>query len=141
MIVAIAALFAIAWANTYTESYFRFAHALSFAVNDVGMAFFFALVTKEVVEATVPGGALHTWRRVMLPVVAAVGGVIGAVLAYAAYLHFGDEASVLGAGWPVACATDISFSYFVARIIKKRYPAIPFVLLLGISIDVLSLVI
>lgn len=141
MIVAIAALCAIVWANTYAESYFRFAHAASFLVNDVGMAFFFALVTKEVVEATVPGGALHTWRRLMLPVVAAVGGVLGAVLVYAAYLHMGDEASVLGGGWPVACATDISFSYFVARIIGKRYPAIPFLLLLGISVDVLSLVV
>ena len=141
MIIALGALLAFVWANTYGESYFRFARALSFAVNDVGMTFFFALVTKEVVEATVPGGVLHTWRRVMLPVVAAVGGMIGAVLAYVAFLQFGDEASVLAGGWPVACATDIAFSVFVARSIGKRYPAIPFLLLLGITVDALSLVI
>lgn len=141
MTVAIAALVAIVWANTYAETYFQFAHALEFAVNNVGMAFFFALVTKEVVEATIPGGALHTWRRVLLPILAAVGGVLGAAFAFAAYLHFSDEASVLGGGWPIACATDISFSYFVARIIKKRFPAIPFLLLLGISVDALSVVI
>jgi Na+:H+ antiporter, NhaA family len=141
MIVAIAALVAIVWANTFAESYFRFAETFAFAVNDIGMAFFFALITKEVVEATLPGGALHTWRRLMLPVVAGVGGVIGAGLAYMAYLQLGDEMSVLGAGWTVACATDVSFSYFVARSIGKRYPAIPFILLLGISIDVLSLVV
>jgi NhaA family Na+:H+ antiporter len=143
MIVALGAIVAMVWANTYEESYFRFAtsRTLSFVVNDVGMAFFFGLITKEVVEATVPGGVLQTWRRVMLPVVAAAGGMLGAVLAYAAFLQAGDEASVLASGWPVACATDIAFSYFVARTIGKRYPAIPFLLLLGITVDVLSLVI
>ena len=139
MTVAIAALVAIVWANTYAETYFQCAHALAFGVNNIGMAFFFALVTKEVVEATNAGGALHTWRRLLLPVVAAVGGVVGTVVVYAAYLHVGDESSLLIGGWPVACATDISFSYFIARTIKRRAPAIPFLLLLGISIDVLAL--
>jgi Na+:H+ antiporter, NhaA family len=141
MIVAFGAVLAIVWANTFGESYFRFARALSFVVNDIGMAFFLALVTKEVVEATVPGGVLHTWRRVLMPVVAAVGGMLGTVIAYATFLQFSDEASLLGSVWPVACATDIAFSYFVARIIGKRYPAIPFLLLLGITLDALSLVI
>jgi NhaA family Na+:H+ antiporter len=141
MIVALGALLAVVWANAYAESYFRFARGLSFVVNDVGMTFFFAMVTKEVVEATVPGGALHTWRRVMLPVVAAVGGMLGAILAYVAFLQFGDEASVLARGWPIACATDIAFSYFIARTIGKRYPAIPFLLLLGITVDALALLI
>jgi Na+:H+ antiporter, NhaA family len=141
MIVIIGACLAILWANTYAESYFRFAHALFFATNDIGMAFFFAMVTKEVVEATLPGGDLHTWRRAALPMVAAVGGVLGAVLAYAAYLQFGDEASVLGRGWPTACASDIVVGYLVAGIIGKRYHAIPFLLLLTVAIDALSLVI
>jgi hypothetical protein len=30
---------------------------------DRGMAFFFGLAAKEIVEATAPGGALHRWRR------------------------------------------------------------------------------
>jgi hypothetical protein len=46
------------WANTLPDSYFRFAHATAFLVNDVGIVFFFALITKEVAEATLPGGAL-----------------------------------------------------------------------------------
>ena len=50
---------ALVWANTFPESYYRFAHAIAFAVNDVGIVFFFALITKEVAEATLPGGALH----------------------------------------------------------------------------------
>jgi NhaA family Na+:H+ antiporter len=139
MIVGLGALLAIAWANAYAESYFRSSYALMFAVNDVGMALFFGLVTKEVVEATLPGGALHTWRRVMLPVVAGVGGMLGAILAYAVFLSLGDEASVLARGWPVACATDIAFSYFVARALG--HPGIPFLLLMGITVDALSLLI
>ena len=70
---------ALAWANTFSESYYRFAHATAFVVNDIGMAFFFALITKEVTEATLPGGALHPWRRAALPVAAAVGSVIVSV--------------------------------------------------------------
>ena len=50
---------ALVWANISRASYERFAHALHFVVNDVAMVFFFALATKEVVEATAPGGALH----------------------------------------------------------------------------------
>src|ERR1700757_3451669 len=55
------AVIAITWVNVHAASYHRMAHALEFPVNEIGMVFFFALATKEVVEATVPGGALHTW--------------------------------------------------------------------------------
>jgi len=68
---------ALVWANTFPDSYYRFAQAIAFAVNDVGMVFFLALITKEVAEATLPGGALHPWRRAALPVVAAIGGAGG----------------------------------------------------------------
>ncbi len=140
LVLPLGAVVALVWANTRPESYFEFSQALSFAVNDVGMVLFFALVTKEVVEATVPGGALHTWRRVMLGVVAAAGGIVGSVLVYLAYLRLGDESSVLARGWPIACATDIAFSYCIARSICRQ-PAIPFLLLLGIASDVLGIVI
>lgn len=40
------------------------------------MALFVGLVTEEVLEAVMPGGALYRWRRTLLPVVAAVGGVL-----------------------------------------------------------------
>jgi len=50
---------ALVWANTGPESNFRFTYAISFAVNDVAMVFFFEPITNEVFEATAPGGALH----------------------------------------------------------------------------------
>lgn len=135
------ALVALAWANSRPESYFAFAHRLSFAVNDIAMVFFFALVTEEIIEATVPGGALHPWRRAALPVVGAVGGILGSAIVYLAYLRTGDESSVLGRGWPIPTATDIAFGYFIARSICRRHPAVPFFLLLGIAGDALGVVI
>jgi len=56
------------WVNVEPESYYLFTYRIAFAVNDVGMVLFFALMTKEVVEATVTGGVLHPWRRALAPV-------------------------------------------------------------------------
>jgi NhaA family Na+:H+ antiporter len=134
------ALIALIWANTFAASYARFAHAFEFIVNDVGMAFFFALAAKEVVEATVPGGALHTWRRAAMPVVAAIGGMIGPALIYLSMVHLSREPA-LARGWAIPCATDIAFSYLVAKAIYRRHPAVPFLLLLAIADDAFGLII
>ena len=129
---------ALVWANTFSESYYRFAHATAFAVNDVGMVFFFALITKEVAEATVPGGALHPWRRAALPVAAAVGGVIVSIAIYLSVAHYVGE-HMLEDGWVAACAIDIPGTYIIARLIFGRHPAVPFLLLLAISADAIGL--
>ena len=45
-------------------------------------------------------------------------------------------------GWAIPCATDIAFSYLVARVIfGATHPAIPFLLLLAIADDALGLAI
>src|SRR5688500_5767322 len=75
-------LIALVWANVERESYVYFSHQLHFIVNDIGMAFFFALAAKEVVEATAPGGALHSPRRAAMPLAAAVGGMLGPALIF-----------------------------------------------------------
>src|SRR5919108_2831178 len=73
---------AVVWANVDWESYDAVAHPLHFAVNDIGMVFFFALAAKEVFEATLPGGALASPRRASSPLAAAVGGVVVPALIY-----------------------------------------------------------
>jgi NhaA family Na+:H+ antiporter len=140
LVLPFGAAIALLWANTFGLSYAEFAHALEFAVNDVGMAFFFALAAKEVVEATAPGGALHTWRRAGLPVVAAAGGMIAPALIYLAIVR-GFHEAMFARGWAVPCATDIAFSYVVAKAIFRRHPAIPFLLLLAIADDAFGLVV
>ena len=129
---------ALLWANTFPETYYRFAHATNFFVNDVGMVFFFALITKEVAEATLPGGALHPWRRAALPVAAAIGGVVVSIACYLAFIQYANEPMLMG-GWAAACAIDIPGSYIIARLIFGRHPAVPFLLLLAISADVIGL--
>src|SRR6185436_2196950 len=94
----------------------------------------------EVVEATAPGGVLHTWRRALLPVLVAIGvGAVTALLHIQAAEWFDEP--MLATGWPVTFAIDLAFSYFIARLIfRPHHPAIPFLLLLGIASDTFGFV-
>src|SRR5262245_6076103 len=82
LLIPIGALIALVWANTASESYFVFASRASFWVNEIGMTLFFALLAQETYEATMPGGALHSWRRWSMPIVAAAGGIVGSAAAF-----------------------------------------------------------
>ena len=132
---------AVSWANLHLASYDNVAHPLHFAVNDVGMVFFFALAAKEVFEATLPGGPLASQRRAVSPLAAAVGGMVAPALIYVALASTRGPAELIR-GWAIPCATDIAFSAMVARIIfPAAHPAIPFLLLLAIADDALGLII
>jgi NhaA family Na+:H+ antiporter len=137
LLLPIGGLVALVWANTDPEGYFMFANRASFVVNEIGMALFFALITQEIVEEVIPGGALHTWRRWTVPAVAAVGGLIGSTLMYVAWVGFKYE-SVLMPGWPVAGAVDIAFAYFIVKAIFRRHPAVGFLLVLAIVADAIA---
>ena len=139
VLLPIGVLVALVWANTAGESYFRFAHAMRFAVNDIGMVFFVGLVTEEVLEALMPGGALHHWRRTLLPVVAAIGGVIGATAVYLFFVQAQYEFMLLD-GWPVAAAQDVAFAYFIARFVfPRRRGPVAFLMLVAIVSNALAI--
>jgi len=140
LLLPLGALIALVWANTAAESYFQMAQRMSFAVNEIGMAFFFALMAQEVTEAVMPGGALHSWRRWTLPIVAAVGGITGAIAVYIGYVYLNYEYSLLAA-WPIVVAVDAAATYYVLRTILPRSAAVPFALLIAIVTDVVGLVI
>ncbi len=132
---------ALVWANLNLETYEAFAHRLHFGVNDIGMAFFFALATKEVVEAMLPGGPLASPKQAVVPVFAAVGGMMAPAGLYVLSVYVVNDMEVLR-GWAIPCATDIAFSYFVARaVFPPGHPAIPFLLLLAIADDAMGLMI
>jgi NhaA family Na+:H+ antiporter len=139
LVVPCGAAIALVWANWRAESYFQVATGLAFAVNDVGMAFFFLVVAQEVLEATMVGGALHTWRRATLPIVAAVGGTIGAIGVYEAFVMSGDE-RLLVSGWPIVCGIDGALAYVVAQWLLGKSSARPFVLLMVIVSNAIGLV-
>src|SRR5215218_6501307 len=122
----------LAWANLDYPVYQRFSQALHFTVNDVGMVFFFALAVKEIVEATLPGGALASPREAAVPILAAAGGMVGPATLYVVLVLALGRAELMS-GWAVPCATDIAFSYLAARFIFPRtHPAVPFLILLAL---------
>lgn len=152
---------ALAWANFDLASYEHLLHlelfhssfighvhgdsrvvSLHFLVNDILMALFFAIAGKEVWEATLPNGPLSDPRKAAAPLIATLGGMGGPALVYLGVAFAFGELSELGRGWAIPTATDIAFSYLVARIIfGAGHPAIPFLLLLAIADDALGLVI
>ncbi len=137
LLLPLGAAIALVWANTAGESYFRFALAWAWPVNEIGMAFFVALIAQDVYEVVMPGGALHTWRYWALPMAGAVGGFVGAAMTFAAYVALVHEGPLLQA-WPVACAVDVAAAYMVLRMIyPHRSRPLAFVLLLAVVTDVM----
>src|ERR1700724_1695522 len=129
---------ALVWANTSPESYYPFARALAFIVNEIGIAFFLGLVMKEVVEATLPGGPLHPWRRAALPLAAAVGGAVVPVAVFLLFLHkVGDI--MLTPAWVTTCAVDVAGTYVAGRLIFGRHAGLAFLLVLALGIDAVGL--
>src|SRR5438445_3464123 len=125
MLLPIGAIAGLLWANVAGASYVRFANACHFVVNDIAMVFFFALATKEVVEATAPGGALSSTRRAATPVVAALGGMIAPAAIYLAVARAANEPA-LARGWAIPCATHIAFSYLTAQLVLgAQHAAVP----------------
>ncbi len=116
-----------------------------FLVADVLMALFFAIAAKEVWEAMLPGGALSNLRKAATPLLATLGGIVAPAGLYLAGVLVAapqGAADPLMRGWAVPCATDIAFSYLVARIVfGASHPAIAFLLLLAIADDAAGLII
>src|SRR5215207_5542847 len=101
LLLPLGAAIAMVWVNTRPESYYGFTFPIAFAVNDVAMTFFFGLVTKEVIEATAPGGVLHSWRRALIPVIAALGATAATVTMYFLAVNALEEPG-LEVAWPVS---------------------------------------
>lgn len=129
------------WANSYFAEYTSVSDQLRFLINDIGMAFFFGIAAKEVFEAVLPGGPLDSVRKAAMPIMATIGGMIlPAIIFIAGALAF--SRSDLLKGWAIPCATDIAFSYMVARFaFGAKHPAIPFLLIIAIADDALGLII
>ncbi|MFP6678348.1 MAG: Na+/H+ antiporter NhaA, partial [Pirellulaceae bacterium] len=152
------AVVALVWANMHHESY---EHLVTFnlarlftehvgghgftvhnLINDVMMALLFALAGKEVWESFLPGGALSSVKKAATPLLATLGGIVGPAVVYLAIVQSTGQWADLADGWAIPCATDIAFSYLVARLIfGGGHPAIAFLLLLAIADDAAGLII
>jgi Na+:H+ antiporter, NhaA family len=127
LLLATAAV-ALVWANSpFQSSYFHFWEAeISFNlgllhlektlhhwINDGLMAIFFLLVGMEIKHELV-SGYLRTRKQAMLPVAAAVGGMIAPAMIYLAFNAGGAGLR----GWGIPMATDIAFALAVLAMVK-----------------------
>jgi Na+/H+ antiporter NhaA len=138
LLLPLGAAIALVWVNVVPESYFQFTYAIAFGVNDIAMVFFFALITKEVVEATAPGGVHHTRQRPQQPVVASIGATAVPALIHMQVVEALEE-PMLAEAWPVSFAVDLAVTYFVARFIFRRHPIIPLLMLVANTSEAMGL--
>lgn len=86
-------------------------------INDGLMAVFFFVVGLEL-KREIIGGGLSDVRSAVLPIGAAVGGMVFPALIYLAFNNEGPGAD----GWGISMATDIAFSLGVLYLLGDRVP-------------------
>ncbi len=87
-------------------------------INDALMAIFFFFVTLEIKREFLQG-ELSNIKQALLPIIAAVGGMLVPALFYV-FINFGDSETLKG--WAIPSATDIAFSLGVLSLLGKRVP-------------------
>ena len=87
-------------------------------INDALMAIFFFFVTLEIKREFLQG-ELSNIKQALLPIIAAVGGMLVPALVYV-YINFGDAETLNG--WAIPSATDIAFSLGVLSLLGRRVP-------------------
>ncbi len=126
-----AAVAALAWANIDLHSYESVWHTdLSIEIGSSGisqdlrdwvnsglMTFFFFVVGLEV-RREFDVGELRERRRLALPVLAALGGMVVPIAIYLAF-NAGDDSAQ---GWGVAMSTDTAFALGMLALVGPRFP-------------------
>lgn len=88
-------------------------------INDGLMAIFFLLVGLEI-KREIISGELSSMKKAILPVLAAVGGVIAPALIYAAFNNANPQTAN---GWGIPMATDIAFALAILSLLGNRIPS------------------
>ncbi len=132
VVLLFCAVAGLAWANSpWAESYFAlgktyigiswgdhtFKLSLSHWIADGLMVIFFFVVGLEIKREVVVG-ELSSFKQAILPVSAAVGGMIVPAMLYAV-LTFGGEGAH---GWGIPMATDIAFALGILALFGSRAP-------------------
>ncbi|WP_224363248.1 Na+/H+ antiporter NhaA [Hyalangium versicolor] len=130
ILLALCAVAAMLWANSpWASSYtglfdaplalevsgFRGAFTFRELINDALMTFFFFLVGMEI-KRELSAGELRTPARAVLPLIAALGGML---VPAGLYLIF-NAGTPAAAGWAIPMATDIAFSIGCLALVKSR---------------------
>ncbi|WP_299689497.1 Na+/H+ antiporter NhaA [uncultured Tateyamaria sp.] len=139
------------WKKVYGEGYDTFdaggasmVVSMHYLVNDMLMAFFFAIAAKEVWEAVILKNGSLRGKKAATPLFATLGGMMGPITIYLglAYVMGSTTFDAVANGWAIPTATDIAFSYLVGRLVfGAGHPAVRFLLLLAIADDAAGLII
>ena len=103
--------------------------SLHHLINDGLMAIFFFIVGLEIKRELLVG-ELASFRKALLPIAAAVGGMVCPALVYS-LVNYGSETSI---GWGIPMATDIAFAAGVLGLLSKRIPTGLAVFLIALAI-------
>ncbi|MET0842699.1 MAG: Na+/H+ antiporter NhaA [Mycetocola sp.] len=152
MLLLVAAVIAVVWANSpASDSYFALRDfrvgyepwhldlTLGQWASDGLLAIFFFLVGLELKREFVAGD-LRQFSKAVIPVAAAVGGVVVPALIYAA-INAGNPEAIRG--WAIPTATDIAFAVAVLAIIGSQLPSALRIFLLTLAVvdDLLAITI
>ncbi|MEX2658118.1 MAG: Na+/H+ antiporter NhaA, partial [Acidimicrobiales bacterium] len=143
-VLVIAAVVALVWANSPWSSGYEhlwetelgleiggwsFHHSLHHWVNDGLMAIFFAVVGLEIKRELVHGH-LRDRRAALLPIIAALGGMVIPAAVFLILNGGGPGAD----GWGIPMATDIAFALGVLALVGRRVPVELKIFLLGVAV-------
>ncbi|HLO81483.1 MAG TPA: Na+/H+ antiporter NhaA [Chitinophagaceae bacterium] len=104
-------------------------HSVLHWVNDGLMAIFFFMVGMEI-KRELLDGELADMRKALLPVFAAIGGMVVPALLFNGF----NKGTEYAHGWGIPMATDIAFSLGIASILGKRVPVALKVFLTALAI-------
>lgn len=126
-----------AWYHAFTDTPVTFGYAASLAteplkawVKDILMVFFFLVVGLEL-KREMREGFLSRRDQILLPLLAAAGGMIAPAAIFFAINH-SYPANL--AGWAIPSATDIAFALCVLTLVGKGIPPAIKIFLLAIAI-------
>lgn len=133
LVLGLSVIVALFLANSaFSESYFHFfEHKFGFLfdsnvyleynlhhwINDGLMAIFFFVVGLEL-KREIIAGELSNPRKALLPIIAAIGGMIVPAFIYFALNPSGQES----AGWGIPMATDIAFALGILYLLGNKIP-------------------
>ena len=107
---------------------FSFSKDLHFLVNDGFMTLFFLVAGMEI-RREIHEGALSEFRQALLPIVAAIGGVIIPAIIYFST----NPMPPTSHGWAVPTATDIAFAIGILALLGKSVPTNLRIVLLALA--------
>lgn len=143
LVLLAATVVALIWANVAGASYedlwtaqvsltigdFTVEETVRDLVNDGLMAVFFLVIGLEV-KRELAVGELSSLGAALLPVIAAIGGMVVPALIFLAVIGDGEGAR----GWGIPMATDVAFALGALAALGRRVPAGLVAFLLGVAV-------